>query len=53
MFMETVVVAVFPCCGVRDGAATPRDAPTSPPDTERQGFDGLSGSAGSIMGAST
>jgi hypothetical protein len=53
MFMETVGVAVCPYCGVRDGAVTPRDEPASPLDMEGQGFNGLSGSAGSRMGAST
>jgi hypothetical protein len=34
MFISTVGVAVCPCCGVRDGAATPRGEPTSPLDME-------------------
>ncbi|MCX6373143.1 MAG: hypothetical protein NTX16_08680 [Actinobacteria bacterium] len=34
MFISTVGVAVCPCCGVRDGAATPRGTRTSPLDME-------------------
>ena len=43
MFISTVGVAVCPCCGVRDGAATPRGRPTSPLDMEGHIAGGLTG----------
>jgi hypothetical protein len=41
MFIPTVGVAVCPCCGVRDGAATSGGRPASPFDTEGHGSSEL------------
>ena len=43
MFISTVGVAVCPCCGVRNGAATPRGKPTSPLDTAGHDSSELTG----------
>jgi len=53
MFISTAGVAVCPCCGVRDGAATPRGRPPSALDIKGHDSGEPAGSAGSRKGGLT